>query len=197
MTMTIRQIADQVLPEIGLDVTNFDATDTDFQTRQIVALLNSTGQDINKRVEWTEADRSSTIPGSVNSFDLPSDLQRIKVVTLNKSVNTPVRPAESDATWKFVQDENPAQKYYFVRRGTIKFQSNLDTDGATMRYVSTYWLGDRETINDNTNEPIFDGQLVVRGAVWRWRRQKGLPYEDLMAEFEADLEAAALADKGV
>ena len=33
--------------------------------------------------------------------------------------------------------------------------------------------------------------------IYRFKRSKGLPYEDLMAEFEADLATAANADKGI
>lgn len=50
------------------------------------------------------------------------------------------------------------------------------------------------TADDDTT--LFPERLLVKGVIWRWKRQKGLPYEDNLAEFEADLVQEINADRG-
>ena len=118
-------------------------------------------------------------------------------VVLNKTSYRPVRPVVDPTMWQFLTVRQSGQTFYHIKSGAVHFAPEIDEDGATLRYVSRYWLeGDKEAVTSNEDVPVFPAPLLASGTVWRWKRQKGLPYQDLLAEFEADLEAAIKADRG-
>ena len=51
-------------------------------------------------------------------------------------------------------------------------------------------------MSSNEDDVLFPEHLLTRATIWRWQRQKGHPYEDLMGEFEAALNAEIMADRG-
>lgn len=199
--MSIETILPWVISECGLDVTAPDIASQDFQMRQVAALMNAAGKDINTRVEWGDAKKYEIIPGDSATFALPVDWQRMAgsgAISLEKNEYTPVRPVTDPTMWQFLRrDPSATQMYYLVDRDQVNFSSTLDSDGAVMHYISTYWLdGNKDAITNNEDETIFPEELLARGTIWRWKRQKGLEFQDLMAEFEADLQTAINADRG-
>lgn len=197
--MTIETILPWVFSECGLDVSAPDITSNDYQTRQIAALMNAAGQDVNTRTEWSKAMKSFAIAGGVSSVALPADFQKVAgagSIALASSPYGAMRPVTDPTTWQFLSEHAPEVPYYHLRSGMIYFAPAVASGGAEMVYITMNWLGTKSVISDNMDEPIFPENLLARGTIWRWRRQKGLPYEDLMAEFEADLEAAIQADRG-
>lgn len=73
--------------------------------------------------------------------------------------------------------------------------------GTIIDYVSKNWvLGDpfeqRDTLKADDDRPLFAERLLAKGILWRWKRQKGLAYDDSLAEFEADLIQEINADRG-
>ena len=46
----------------------------------------------------------------------------------------------------------------------------------------------------DTDTAVIDEKLILKGLILRWRRQKGMPFEDYEAEYEADLAALASFD---
>lgn len=196
--MTIETILPWVMSECGLDVSAPDITSNDYQMRQIAALMNAAGKDINTRTEWSKATKVNSIPEGVTSTTLPVDYQEMAgagAITLVNSYGM-FRPVTDETMWQFLSQNTPTTPYYHIRDGSIHFTTAIATGGAEMIYISKNWLGTKSEISDNADTPIFPEALLARGTIWRWRRQKGLPYEDLMAEFEADLEAAIQADRG-
>ena len=187
-----------VMSECGLDVAAPDITSNDYQMRQIAALMNAAGKDINTRVEWSKAMSTFSVLAGETSEALPDDFQELAGSGAVTHVSTygMFRPVTDETMWQFLSQNEPSTPYYHLSGGSIHFTPAVLTGGATVAYISKNWLGDKAVISDNTDEPIFPDALLARGTIWRWRRQKGLPYEDLMAEFEADLEAAIQADRG-
>lgn len=196
--MTIETILPWVMAECGLDVSAPDISANDYQMRQINALMNAAGKDINTRTEWAKATKVHSIAQGVTSFTLPSDFQEIAgagAIAHTGSYGM-FRPVMDETMWQFLSQNTPETPYYHIRSGAVYFTEPVATGGAEMVYISKNWLGTKAEITDNSDQPIFPEALLARGTIWRWRRQKSLPYEDLMAEFEADLEAAAQADRG-
>ena len=197
--MSIADIFPDILSECGVDNPAPSVTDDDFETRQFLALMNAAGNDISTRTEWSRAMRTAEI--TADGADLPDDYQKLEgagAVSISGSAYSPARPITDPITWQFMQKNVSAQNYYHMRNAKIYFLPVLDGT-ASLRYISKNWVndGDADEITQNTDTLVFPERLLTRGTIWRWRRQKGLPYEDLMAEFEADLEAAVKADRGV
>jgi hypothetical protein len=82
-----------------------------------------------------------------------------------------------------------------LHAGKILFSPALDADGAKVRYVSKHWVEGKEEITQNGDNLLVPERLIEKGAIWRWKRQKGLPYDDMLAEFEADLIGEIKADR--
>jgi hypothetical protein len=196
--MTVANILPEVLAECGVDLTSPSIADNNFQMRQILSLMNTAGKDINRRAEWTKAAASFTV-ANASSQTLPADFQEMSdagAVIWGLSGHVPVRPCLSPELWQLFEKFPPTQPYYMLRDGKIYFTETIGSEGAEVRYVSTNWIPGKAAITTDTDQPIFPDSLLARATIWRWKRQKGLPYDDILAEYEADLDAAVKADRG-
>lgn len=197
--MTAETILNSVLLEIGLDYTNPQLSSSDFTLRQIRQFMNAAGKDIAGRAEWSRLYKSETVPGGVDSHPLPSDFKEMAeagAVRLNKAGFSPVLPVAAPEMWVLLKQRPSSQPYYHLTDGTVAFSPVLDADGAVFRYVSRNWVEGKAEIAQNGDNLLIPERLVEKGTIWRWRRQKGLPFDDLLAEFEADLIAEIKADRG-
>lgn len=196
--MTAESVLTNVLLEIGLDNTSAQLTSNDYETRQIKAFMNATGEDVSRRAEWYRLVKELTVAGSVSEADLPGDFQMLteqNAVRLNKTGFHQVRPAAGPGVWALLSARPSTQPYYHLHAGKILFSPALDTDGAKVRYVSKHWVEGKEEITQNGDNLLVPERLIEKGAIWRWKRQKGLPYDDMLAEFEADLIGEIKADR--
>ena len=194
--MTIGTLLPDVLAECGIDRASPQITEGTFEMRQVRSLMDTAGKDINRRAEWSKATASFDITNA-SSITLPADFQEMSdegAVVLDSAYYSPARPVVSPELWQFLEKFPSEQIYYHLKGGSLFFSSPVT---ATVRYVSTFWIIGRDAINDNADVPVFPDSLLSRATIWRWKRQKGLPYDDILAEFEADLEAAIKADRGV
>lgn len=187
----IGDILPDILVECGIDNTSPQITENTFEMRQIKSLLNAAGVDINARVEWSRAANEFTATGS--NVDLPDDFDRMAAFSLSGIEYFGGKQVTDPALWQLLEKQPSSEQYYHLRNGKIYFSPAVT--GATVRYVSKNWLGTKAAVTANADEAIFPERLLTRSVVWRWRRQKGLPYDDQLAEFEADLSAAEKADK--
>lgn len=196
--MTIGTLLPDVLAECGIDRTAPQISENTFEMRQILSLMNEAGRDINRRAEWAGATAEVTVTSAASS-SLPSDFQRMASggsVSLGGAAHDPVRPVVAPEMWQLLEKFPSEQTYYHIKNGQVFFSPAIGPNGATVRYVSNYWLMGSDTITSNADQPIFPDSLLARATIWRWKRQKGLPYDDVLAEFEADLETAIRADRG-
>lgn len=53
-----------------------------------------------------------------------------------------------------------------------------------------------KALTADDDRTLFPERLLAKGILWRWKRQKGLPFDDSLAEFEADLLQEINADRG-
>jgi hypothetical protein len=204
--MSAGTILQSLLDEVGLEETSPDIASTEFPISQIREFMEQAGEDIAKRAEWSGLYASDTISGSVSSHTLPSDFQEMGErgsVYLSKSEGTytPLRAITDPGMWDFIKQHPSTQLYYMIRGGTLEFSDALDADGAKMTYVKNTWVnldggGDGTAIAANADTFHIPERLIRLGAVWRWYREKGHPYDDHVAEFEADLVQEIKANRG-
>ncbi len=197
--MTAETVLTNVLLEIGLDNPTAQLSSDDYEILQIRALMNAAGKDIARRAEWSRLYKDMTIGGGLSEIDLPVDFHEMAeygAVRLNKAGFYPVRPVVSPEQWAFLIARPSAQPYYHLAGGKILFSPTLDVDGAKLRYVSKYWVTGKEEVTQNGDTLLIPENLLEKGTIWRWKRQKGLPFDDQMAEFEADLMTEIKADRG-
>lgn len=206
--MSALDVLNSVLSEIGISKTSPELSDnTDADVVEIRNFMNLAGQEIARRADFSKLFVDAGTGGNISEYTLPDAFCRIPskgtTVKLNKSgVFTPVIPVVSDASWALIKYKNPSDLYYYHQiSNKIVFAPTLDGDGAIVTYISKYWVEDnvtgREVIQDNGDTLLIPESLVQKGAVWRWMRKKGLPYEDHFSEFEADLKTELDSNRGV
>lgn len=182
-----------VLPEIGIDDANVSLTDNSFQSRQLLSLMNATGRDVAGRGEWADLFRTFD---TTENVALPDDFHRLTESGAVWANGEPVRVVVSPEQWAFLTQHPSSQAYCHITRGEMRFTGLTGT--ATVSYVSKNWVdGASDVITQNGDAFVFPDRVMETGVVYRWRRQKGLPYDDQLAEHEAEIETALRADRGL
>lgn len=197
--MTAETVLQNVLLEIGRDQQGVSVGSSDYDVRQIVRLMNAAGQDIAGRAEWSRLFVTWEVGGGISAANLPEDFHELAeagAVRINKAGFHPVRAVLAPEMWAMLRARPSQQPYFHLSGGKIHFSPALSYDGAVVRYVSKNWVENRDRITQNGDMINVPEKLVEKGAIWRWRRQKGLPFDDQMAEFEADLATEIAADRG-
>lgn len=197
--MTAENVLVNVLLEIGLDIASPQLTSDEFAIRQIKQFMNATGKDVSRRTEWSRMTAEHSVAGGLSEDNLPEGFHKLPekgAVRLNKAGFHPVRPVVAPEQWQFLKARPSAQPHYHLAGGKILFSPALDVDGAIVPYISKYWVEDKAEITQNGDNILIPERLIEKGTIYRWKRQKGLPYDDFLAEFEADILAEIEADRG-
>lgn len=193
--MTVETVLNNVLLEIGNDRTSAQITATDYEMRQIKAFMDAAGRDLAARAEWSGLFTAATATGA--SENLPADFWKMpESGDVRTSGGAEVRAVTSPELWAFLA-ENPSTEYFYhLRGGQILFSPELPAGNATYTYISNSWCTGGTSITQNSNTVVFPERLLELGTIWRWKRQKSLPYDDYISELEADLQTAIAADRG-
>ena len=197
--MTVETVLRTVLLQIGLDQPDVQITSDDYEMRQIAALMNAVGEDIAGRAEWSGLYRDWAVPGGLDKADLPPDFRKLAekgAARLSKNGFRPIRVVVAPEQWAFLTARPSAQPYCHLAQGKLLFSPTLPKPGAAIRYVSKHWVEGKAELTQNGDRLLLPERLVEKGTIWRWKRQKGLAYDDMLAEFEADLAADIKADRG-
>jgi hypothetical protein len=149
----------------------------------------------------------TTITGTgVASYSLPSDFLRLTRDQLSVYETSSTRrsciPVSTNGAWTHLQEigSSGGERYYRLAGDeaagfTIEFYDALET-GSTVKvsYVTRNWLRTSGTASDTwtaTEDYLLLPPLLFRlGIVWRFKSRKGLPYADIMAEYETKLSRA-------
>jgi len=198
--MSAEDVLVSVLTEVGLEKQTPQVTSTDVDIAQIVEYMNQAGRDIASRAEWSQLFTTDTTAGAVSSHTLPTDFREMAesgAVYLNKSDWQPVRMVVDPVTWAFVKARESAQPYCHISGGALLFSPALDSDGAKYTYLTRNWVSDsKDKITSNADTFLIPERLVRGMTVVLWLREKGIAYDDQLAEFEANLLTDIRADRG-
>lgn len=200
--MTAEAVLTSVLYEIGLEKASPNVASNDYDVAQLREYMNQAGRDIASRAEWSGLYKTDTVAGAVSTHALPQDFREMGErgsVYLAKASGTytPVRVIVSPTMFDFVAQFPSSQIYCHLRDGDLKFSETLDSDGAQYTYVSRNWVaGDKAKVTENADTFHIPERLLRGLTVVLWLREKGQPYDDQLAEYEANLVADIKADRG-
>ena len=193
--MTAQTIMERVVTGCGIDRAA-TVTGSDFETRQFRAVINAAGDDIALRAEWSKLFTTATIASGTSSYALPADFREMAESGAVRTATAPVRVVVMPEQWAFLTQNPSGQLYCHLSGGNLLFSPALPA-AATLTYLSKNWVaGGKDAVTDDGDTLLIPESLVALGAIWRWKRAKGLPYDDQLAEYEADLEAHLKADRG-
>lgn len=198
--MTLLSAINEVCDIVSLSRfdTVYGSADPNAQT--MVELAQEAGDEIARRVDWQQTLKQHICAASPENF--PSDYQRLTPGGgIRTSTGDFARPVNNSGQWSVISVVPSTQPYYFIKANQFLFSPADAAESAVIDYVSKNWIlndpsGEAATWAADDDITLFPERLLVKGVVWRWKRQKGLPFEDNLAEFEADLTQEINADRG-
>lgn len=184
-------------------------TSTDTTTRQLFALLQEEGDELSRRHDWRALIVLGQIVGDGTSerFDLPIDFDRLATgaaLWRDQTLIEPLMGPLSSAQWVAYTNSISAgvQKAYRLIGGQIDVYPALAAgEVVRLEYFSSHWvisadsLTRRLTIAQDSDYTAMPERLLKLGLRWRWRLQKGLPFDMQKKAYEDALDMAAFADR--
>ena len=195
----------RVFAELGIDTAEevLSAGDPDtFQQRQMKHFLEQSGRDIIQRAEWPSLYFTYDIPGGVDELKIIdfgiAPYQDFRTFGTGANVVTNLGPARvilNPTTWGVIREgifQNEAfdSPYVFID-GSTTLRSTANLRQSRVGYYSWGWVNHGVTrsryITSDADTFRVPDHVVELGAVWRWMRAKGLPYEGQLREYEAEI----------
>lgn len=195
--MSLLTVCTAVAADVGISAPAIVVATTEPEHVELNAFANAVAEDIAARVDWGALTTSATITGDGTATAKTINAAMRKVVdgaAVFTSGGVPIRPL-SQAEWP-TSNSAGTPRFFLLQGKSIQFWPYLANGAtATVRYVTLNWCsagGSAFTADDQTT--LFPEILLQLGLIAHWRRQKGMPYQDHEAAFEARLSQFAADD---
>ena len=195
--MTLLTIAQDLAYNVGMARPDAVAASGLREHQEVVAMANQTGEELARRVDWGELQSTVTLTGTGTSaaHALASEFSRITSGIGVLSGDNIVRPL-TRAEWGSLTPVEGVPRYFLLEGSNLSLWPYLAVgETATVSTQTNAWCsnGTDEWLAD-TETSLIDEELFLKGLIVRWRRQKGMPYQDQEAEYEAALQNFATFD---
>ena len=206
MTKTLLQLATEVAVDVGLKVPSAVAAATDSTDRTMVEMkqiIDQTGEEIARRVDWASLRSSTTVTGTgaAVALNLPTAYDRMIAGNAVTVGGVTVRGGLSPDEFLSLSATAGTPRFYLVSgpvgAKTIQFWPYLaNAVTASINFQSRMWNsnGPAATFTTDSDTSYFPDAVFSKGAIARWRKQKGMDFQDYEAEFETVLKQYANFD---
>ena len=218
---TALKLATNVADIVGIEAPTALKNSVEPQSRAMLRLLNRAGQQL-ARVEntwngsWTFLEREhtfTTIAGQ-RDYDLPADFERIiEDTTWDRDTYRQMRGNLSPQEWQQLRSgligTVTQAPYYRIRRAGVGKRRALSLDPIpsggdvlVYEYVSNHWVVDsaqtasRAEYVDDTDEALFNDDLMEMSLLWRFKQSRGLSFSPELAEYETEMDRILAQDSG-
>lgn len=195
--MSFLTICQELAKSVGLESPDLVITSPKREWAEAVVMSNAVGDEIARRVDFGVLRKSTTLVGDgvTQAYTLPNDFSRIIPGIGVQSAGATVRPL-TNAEWASLAPVVGVPRYFLLEARNITLWPFMaGAASATVRYQSRNWCGNGSNKwASDSDVALVDEELMVKGLIVHWRRQKGMPYEDYEAEYEAALTAIARFD---
>lgn len=193
---TLLELIASVAQELGINAPTQVIGSPDPQIIQLLALANRLGLDLVREHEWQQLTVSASVPtisGQLN-YPLQADWNR-QIMQTEWSGGRPMRGPVSPQRWQAYKGSfllASIDARFRIRNNAIELlESPPDGDYLTYEYVSVNWvIGASGATNykftKDDDSYVFDESLMIEGLKLRWRKAKGLPYDE--AEYTSILD---------
>lgn len=181
---TAQDVVRSVLTRAGLAYLDPSIAGGDPQVAEIVDLLNECGQDLALRGEWQAMLKSAALG------TLPTDFSKLAFVVTITGVHA--RHVTDPSLWAFLVQNPTTQPHYRIAGGSVMIAPDQD---AGMHYWSSSWTEAGDSVSADGDVIFLPESIMVSGTFYRWLRKKGFPFDDQMAQHEAEVEAAQQVDR--
>lgn len=193
--MTLLSIVQSMANDVGLPVPDQVFSAGSRAMNEVIPMANAVGEELARRVDWGQLTATATLTGDGTNLThaLPSGFKRIvSGIGVKTAAGTYPRPL-TRAEWASLTPTEGVPRYYLLQDNDITLWPYLANGvTASLYYQSGNWCssgGATWGADDDTS--LIDEDLFLKGLIVRWRRQKGMPYEDYEAEYEAMLQDLA------
>lgn len=184
---------------------------SDDTQRQMLALLNETGQDLCLSFPW----QALTIPVVAQAADDPRNMSDQGEVDelcpglsrfiddclyLNGRMMPLIGPMSAQGR-TFMRAGGMALLYgFFLERGHLWITCPTTSEQELrFAYISKFWANDADgngidRLTSDTDTPLLDSRLLTLGVVWRWLSRNGLPYQQEFLNYDNALRSLQASD---
>lgn len=187
--MSLLTVCEALALNVGMQKPTSVIGSAEREHEEMLQFAHEAGEELARRVDWGELTKIATITGDgaqgVTAF--PADFSRMVRHNGVRVGAATVRPLNR-AEWNTLEQVEGTPRYYLLEDGEISLWPYLATGStATAYYQSKEWTSVGEAFTADTDTSLINEDLLTKGLIARWRRQKGMDYADQEAEYEAAL----------
>lgn len=188
--MTLLTMAKELARNVGEPVPASIIGATDRSAIEILDFANEVGEELHRRADWGALVQTGTVTatGTAGALSLPSGFTRFTGgICMTAATGSTVRPL-TRAEWATLTPSEGVPRYFLLENDTVRLWP-YPALGANLSvtYIDSDWCDGGAAFSTDTDNTVFPDDLFTLGMIVRWRRQKGMDYADLEAEFEAML----------
>lgn len=197
--MTLLTICEGLAKNVGMKVPTQIVAASQREWIEALQFCNEVGEELARRVDWGDLTTTETITGDGTNkkHSLSSYFSRMVQGACVIVGGAPVR-ALTRAEWGSLTATEGTPRYFLLEdTGLTLWPYLANAETGTVIYQTKAWCSngtDAWSADDETS--LIDEDLFLKALIVRWRRQKGMPYADEEAEYEAALAQYAGFDNG-
>lgn len=197
-TYTALSLVQDFCVELGFDVPNTIVNSSDKQITQILRIANRVGMDLCRDYDWQRLIAQANIPTSVGvlEYRLPDNwLRSVADTAWDTAHRFPMYGSVTPQGWaayKALTLGAGIDIFYRIMNNRIVLVANPpENDTFQFEYISKNWVITAvedddsglsyqysDKIASDTDSTMFDEDLMLEGMLLRWRKTKGLPFEE-------------------
>ena len=194
---TLLTLCNDIADELSLDrATSYLGNTESDSALKIVRHLSRTVRQLAARYDWQTLRREKTfvtVGAATQTGAIPADFLRFVSGTMfNRTRTLPVEGPITPEEWQ-IQQARPVTSVWdqFIIRGNAFLITPTPAAGQTIAYeYITKYIGTNAAVAEvttfaaDTDSSYFDDELLILGAVWRYRKAEGTDYSEEFREFE-------------
>lgn len=205
------QIVQSICKRVGVVAPTSAVGSSDLQIIQILELVNEEGKEQSTRYPWQAllnvgdyTTVATELQGEIETI-APGLDYIINDTIWNRSLRRPVFGPRTPQSWeqqKAFAINGPWSNYRIQQGGLNMYPVPEAGQDCYFEYVTKYWCTDvtgatgREDFAVDTDFPLLLDELIIKGAIWRWKMIKGFDYSEDYAKYERQLADTMSRDGG-
>lgn len=198
--MTLLTTVQNFSRRTGLAVPTTVYGSSDPQVLQVLAILEEEGNDLSGRGRWQELTREATHTtlaqedqGAIDTIAATGFRYILPNTFWDRTESLPVLTA-NEQEWQGIKGFNVTGPRYRTRLRGGKLLSNPSPPAGNtwaFEYVSWHWIVDtggstyKQYFTADDDEILLPEPVILQGLRWRWKKEKGLDYEEDFNTYEA------------
>lgn len=209
--MSLLTVCQEAAAASGFDKPSSIISSADKTAIQLLTLVKIAAEQMSKEKNWSElvSEHTFTLSTADQDYALPADFRWIVPnTTWDRTNDRIVINPISGEEWQFLKAWTTVaglNRRARIRNGQLEFEQTITStdNGKTIafEYLSSYWAESaagtaKATFTLDTDLCRLDEQLLTLALVWRFRRAKGLSYEDERQEYMEQVMLSKAGDGG-